>query len=168
MTTYFTADQHLGHTDIIEYENRPFDNADIMDKWLIANHNKVVEPDDLVYHLGDVSMHNKERTAAIIAALNGTHVLIRGNHDKTSRWMMSCGFAACLESGIVKLGRHHCLLIHNPPCTQDIPRWTIHGHVHSKWKVQEDKKRICVSVENWSYSPVAEIELISIMDKHDT
>jgi len=42
MTTWFTADLHLGHRNIIEYCNRPFADVDEMNRALIANWNQVV------------------------------------------------------------------------------------------------------------------------------
>ena len=51
MTIWFTADQHFGHTNIIEYCNRPYDTIDEMDADLIQYWNQVVGRYDVVYHL---------------------------------------------------------------------------------------------------------------------
>ena len=59
-TTFFTADTHFGHANIIKYTNRPFDSPNHMDDILIANWNAVVGPDDEVYHLGDFALCNVE------------------------------------------------------------------------------------------------------------
>ena len=53
---------HFGHQNIIEYENRPFDNADQMTRTLVKNWNKVVQRDDEVFCLGDICFRNKEIT----------------------------------------------------------------------------------------------------------
>jgi calcineurin-like phosphoesterase family protein len=47
-TTFFTADTHFGHLNIIKYTKRPFSSANQMEKILIATWNAVVGPDDEV------------------------------------------------------------------------------------------------------------------------
>ena len=81
-----TADEHYGHSRIIEYCNRPFANTDEMREAMIERHNKRV-PDSfghLTIHLGDmfwesVSCEDAER---ILGRLHGRHALLYGNHDK--------------------------------------------------------------------------------------
>ena len=163
--TWYISDTHFGHGKVIEYEERPFPDADAMDTLLIQNWNQKVQPEDLVYHLGDVSFHKKERTREILRQLNGTKICIRGNHDFKPTAMMNLGFDACLESGFIRIGRHDCYISHEPFPMSAPNTWMIHGHVHSKWKVLPFDRKICVSVENWQYSPVQDTELISIMDK---
>lgn len=78
---YFTSDEHYGHRNIIEYAGRPFKSVEEMDAALVFNHNRVVRPCDTVYHLGDFCWSDT-RVGNYLAQLNGTHVLIPGNHDK--------------------------------------------------------------------------------------
>ena len=51
---YFTSDMHLGHEAIIRMQNRPFENAEEMNRILIENYNSVVQKNDTVYFLGDI------------------------------------------------------------------------------------------------------------------
>ncbi len=51
---YFTSDLHLGHEAVIRMQNRPFANADEMNRMLIENYNSVVHKNDTVYLLGDI------------------------------------------------------------------------------------------------------------------
>ena len=162
---YFTADTHFGHTNVIDYENRPFVDATEMDFSIIRRWNSVVKPEDTVYHLGDVGFVRKSRLREIVNQLNGTKILIRGNHDTKPRSMENLGFAACLEAAFINVGSHCCYISHHPILCTAPGSWVIHGHVHSQWKVQKEHKRICVSVENWHYTPVSESQLTSIMDK---
>ena len=50
---FFTSDTHFNHTNILQYCNRPFKIVDQMNETIITNWNNVVEPDDIVFHLGD-------------------------------------------------------------------------------------------------------------------
>lgn len=56
-----------------------------MDETIIHNWNKVVGPNDTVYHLGDVGWWNNKYQYLLkqqLERLNGEICLIRGNHDK--------------------------------------------------------------------------------------
>ncbi|HQS60044.1 MAG: hypothetical protein B7Y07_10680 [Halothiobacillus sp. 24-54-40] len=62
MTTFFTADQHFGHANILKYEadarrderGDTFASVKHMDDALVEHWNAVVAPDDTVYALGDL------------------------------------------------------------------------------------------------------------------
>ena len=165
MAIWFTSDTRFGHEKVIEYEKRPFADADTMDEVLINNWNQKVKPEDTIYHLGDVTFNKKARSREIIQSLNGVKICIHGNHDGSHRSMESLGFAACMESCYLILGGHHCFLNHEPFPVVAPDCWQLHGHVHSKWKVKGLERRICLSVENWQYAPINAKELIGIMDK---
>lgn len=79
---YFISDIHLGHTNIIPFSSRPFQNTQEMDETIIERWNKKVKDGDTVYVLGDVSFYDKKQTKKILQGLKGNKVLILGNHDK--------------------------------------------------------------------------------------
>jgi calcineurin-like phosphoesterase family protein len=79
--TFFIADTHFNHTNIIKYCSRPFSSIGEMNDILIQNWNACVSPPDVVYHLGDFGFGN---VAPILKILNGTKILIIGNHDQSS------------------------------------------------------------------------------------
>lgn len=79
---FFTSDTHFGHGNIIEFCNRPFKNAEEMDYKLIENWNKKVPHDGTVYHLGDFAWGGYEFWKKIRNQLNGSIILIKGNHDE--------------------------------------------------------------------------------------
>lgn len=60
MTTWFTGDWHLGHTNIIRYCNRPFKDVTEMNSSLINNINELVMPNDRIINLGDVAFKGAE------------------------------------------------------------------------------------------------------------
>ena len=53
MTIFYTSDTHFCHKNILQHENRPFNDIDEMDTALIEQWNKTVGKKDTVYHLGD-------------------------------------------------------------------------------------------------------------------
>lgn len=84
--TFFTADEHYGHNNIIKFCNRPFDDINHMRETLIANHNQKVPENGLTYHIGDMFWESVslDDACAIMKRLNGRHIFLWGNHDKTS------------------------------------------------------------------------------------
>ena len=82
MTRWFTADLHLGHANIIQYCDRPWPDADAMDRGLIERWNATVADDDEVWVLGDVAMGRIEESLRLIGELHGTKLLVPGNHDR--------------------------------------------------------------------------------------
>ncbi|MGO4566088.1 metallophosphoesterase [Rhizobium sp. 2YAF20] len=80
---FFTADTHFGHALMLK--DRPFTSPEEMDYHLIDAWNSIVRPDDIVWHLGDFSYHDADRTASIFSQLRGRKRLILGNHDLDNR-----------------------------------------------------------------------------------
>jgi len=80
---WFTSDTHFGHRNIIRFANRPFKDENHMDEELIRQWNAVVDEDDDVYHIGDVSLSSDKKTLHILNRLNGNIHLITGNHEKS-------------------------------------------------------------------------------------
>ncbi|MDN5851393.1 MAG: metallophosphoesterase [Actinomycetia bacterium] len=107
MSTWYSADLHLGHANILEYCDRPYASVAEMNERLLANWNAVVAPDDLVWVLGDFDMRGKDASLALLPRLMGTKVLVAGNHDacwagdragwKHMRRYLEAGFAAVHE-----------------------------------------------------------------------
>ncbi|MDO4325485.1 MAG: metallophosphoesterase family protein [bacterium] len=79
---YFTSDLHFYHDKVIQYANRPFYNADEMNRALIRRWNQKVGVQDEVYILGDITMKGPQYATEVIRALHGKKYLIRGNHDQ--------------------------------------------------------------------------------------
>ena len=80
---WFIADEHLGHTKILKYANRPFKDIEEHDAEVIKRHNEVVSSQDIVIHAGDFCWCNskKEATERYISKLSGSHIFLVGSHD---------------------------------------------------------------------------------------
>ena len=79
---FFISDTHFGHKNIIRYCNRPFQSVEEMDEALIEKWNSKVGKLDTVYIIGDFAW-NKGKVSYFAERLNGTKILVAGNHDET-------------------------------------------------------------------------------------
>ncbi|GFN32997.1 metallophosphoesterase [Paenibacillus xylaniclasticus] len=150
---FFTSDHHFGHKGIIDFESRPFTSVDEMNEFMIEKWNAVVGKNDKVFHLGDFSFLNQEKTAAIVARLNGRKYLILGNHDRgrSRSWWLEAGFDEVSEYPIIY--KEFFFLSHEPMyMNKHMPYVNVHGHIHSQ--KYEGLNYFNVSVEHWDYSPI--------------
>ena len=155
---FFIADTHFGGEAIARYENRPFASIEEMDKKLIENWNHAVAKEDTVYVLGDFSDYEDEaKDRDILSQLNGTKILIMGNHDKHRKpeeWRR-LGFAECSTWPI--LYKEFFLLSHEPLyINSNMPYANFFGHVHGNPSYTDHSEQsVCVSVERIGYRPVS-------------
>ncbi len=83
---WFTADYHMGHSNIIGLCERPFAAVEEMENRIIQWHNELVGPRDTVYDLGDFAFRcSPEHAVECLEKLNGRRVMLWGNHDKPLR-----------------------------------------------------------------------------------
>ena len=86
---YFTSDLHIAHANIIKYCNRPFNDVDEMNNKILFNYYSLIQPDDTVFILGDLTIKRSSSFKPILAEicknLPGKKHLIRGNHDYFSK-----------------------------------------------------------------------------------
>ena len=157
------ADPHFYHGNICKFERepgvklRPWDNAEEMSEWMIAEYNKLVDPGDRVYILGDVAMNRKALDRSV-PRLNGRKVLVKGNHD-TDKLSYYAQYFDDVRAYVVKKG---FILSHIPIHPGSMARWSanIHGHLHSNRVEEEgypgsaDPRYVCVSVEHTDYKPI--------------
>lgn len=153
MKYFVISDTHFGHENIIRYCNRPFANADEMDKVLIKNWNETVSNKDTVVHLGDFALGNKEYISSIVSKLNGRKILIMGNHDDYSeQFYRDAGF--CIVSRFPILYSEFYMMSHAPlQLSETTPYYNFYGHVHNDEKYVENATSKCVCVERTGYRP---------------
>lgn len=165
---YFTSDTHFYHTNIIGFCKRPFKNVEDMNEVLIANWNRVVAQDDIVFHLGDFCLGGSHEWTSILDSLNGKIYLILGNHDMKN---IRQGYINRFESVVMqmhievdkqKIYLNHCALLCYGGSYNGI--WQLFGHVHtSKNNTGKDAPRLNmlfptqydVGVDNNDFTPVS-------------
>lgn len=181
VTTWFTSDLHLNHRNIIKYCNRPWSsgkdesgnlvvtNEDVekMNEDLIRNWNSVVNPNDVVYNLGDFALGDRSRIPDFVSRLNGKINLVMGNHDwfhindetKYSGvvdFFYKSGFHRVYDRPI--LFEDFFILSHEPvPWSRNgLPYANLFGHVHNQEmyeNVTQNTYNCCVEVND--YKPVS-------------
>ena len=60
MGRWWTADHHFGHENIIGYCNRPFANADTMNRAMVDRRNDVVTDSDEMWILGNLVLGRRD------------------------------------------------------------------------------------------------------------
>ena len=188
MTTWFTADQHFGHVNIIEYTSRPFTDTNAMNEAMIERWNDSIRTDDTVWVLGDVALGRIAHSLPIVRRLNGRKLLLAGNHDRcwaghgpsAEAWIeryLEAGFAE-IHQGVlhIPIGRHRVLACHFPyhGDSQEVDRfvdrrpvdrgeWLLHGHVHERWR--QSGRMINVGVDGWALRPVSDAEIVTLIEE---
>lgn len=167
-TVFFTADWHLGHSNILRFCDRPFDDIEEHDGALIENANEVVG-DGVCYHLGDFSLGRK--LGSRLGRLTGEWHFLPGSHD---RWMRRYPFHMherfVAESPLLslefKLGGKHPLVV--VLCHYAMRVWdrshygSLHLYGHSHGKLPGLGKSMDVGVDACGFRPVS---LRTVMEK---
>lgn len=111
---FFTSDLHFGHVNCIKYDNRPFRDIIHMNQVLVDNYNSVVPEDGICYFLGDFGLQNMKTLTHILGSMNGTKVLIIGNHDGNVNRMYRMGFDVVLQNAEMIIAGERVTMSHYP------------------------------------------------------
>jgi calcineurin-like phosphoesterase family protein len=186
--TWYTSDTHFLHRLVAGH--RGFEAPEEHDEAIIEEWNKVVRPDDLVWHLGDVGLGNETRILEQAARLNGRKQLITGNHDACwpghrdsrthqRRWLEV--FESVQAFARVRLDGRPVLLSHFPYLgagdhtaeergTQyrlhSEGLWLIHGHTHQADQI-DGLRSFHVGLDAWGLRPVPSFVVINRMHDHE-
>jgi len=166
---WFTSDTHWRHANILKYDNRPFATIEEHDEELVRRWNAVVSPGDVVYHLGDVAWHRKAVDIDILLAhLNGTKILITGNHDKghvekAKGWAKVTPYLEISEGGQKIVLFHYRMVVWNGSHRGS---WALHGHSHGSLPMNLQAKTFDVGTMCWAYAPLSLDEVADEMRKH--
>ena len=157
---YFTSDTHYFHEKSIEFDKRPFQDIEHMHRVMVNNYNAVVPENGVCYFLGDFGMGPAKEMKELVNSLNGTKVLVLGNHDKKHNSMYNMGFDVVVNSASIKIAGEivtmsHCPLRgivredtssmrgtvegehwhgesrHTDYSVENFGQYHLHGHIHS-------------------------------------
>lgn len=200
--TFFTADTHFGHRLMALHRGHALGAAtrkDVTpeqvrahDEDVISSWNSVVGTDDVVWHLGDLTLKHTAEISDIIGRLNGRIRLVLGNHDRAHPLFRERAITAQQELLRVRIeyactaaritipggssGRIPVMLSHFPYRSPDgddhrfrawqldpSDDWLLHGHTHSQTVMNADLPRqIHVGWDAWR-RPVSEAEILRLI-----
>ena len=153
---FVIADLHFGHEKCCSTFKRDdgkalreFACADEMNGELIRRWNTLVRPEDKVYCLGDICI--SKRFLPLVARLQGSKRLIRGNHDIFPTRLYLEYFKEVYASRAID----KILMTHIPVHPQTLGsrfELNVHGHLHSA--SLNDSRYLNVSVEQTDFYPL--------------
>lgn len=181
---FFSSDTHFLHRLVASH--RGFASPEEHDEEIIARWNRIVRPDDLVWHLGDVGLGNDTRVLEQAARLNGIKHLVTGNHDscwpghrsarsKQQRWLDV--FTSVQAFAKTRVYARTVLLSHFPyegggdHTTEerypqfrlpDRGEWLIHGHTHQAARM-DGHRSLHAGLDAWGLRPVGESEVSALI-----
>jgi len=148
---YFTADTHFGHERTRALHKRPFDNVEEMNAALIQNWNSVVGVRDVVYHLGDFGVADRQ----ILQQLNGEmYFLPSQDYDDQDVLDLLSQRAKIIQPNTVIVEEGHALqLIHEPLTAAPGGNFYLFGHIHRLQMVK--RNGLCVSSDVHFFKPIS-------------
>lgn len=175
MALFFLSDNHFAHDNVRFFSNRPFSSIEEMNSTMVTRWNEQVQSNDTVYHLGDFAMGPRTNIPHFLSQLNGRKILIRGNHDRSAKFMLDSGFAEVHESLWIKEEGRAIYMRHRPHWSwrQDhkgVQKDSIHlcGHCHELFDRTSDDKMVSdpqgdiinVGVDQSEFYPLTLAELL--------
>lgn len=155
---WITSDTHFGHNQDFLYNPRGFENISEHDQKIIDKWNEIIQPDDVVYHLGDVMLNDNEYGMKCLEQLNGNIKIVPGNHDTSKRLVLyqTLSNVEVLNlAEIIKFEKYNFYLSHHPTITSNLDfdkplkarLINICGHCHTKDKFLDMDKGVIYHVE---------------------
>jgi calcineurin-like phosphoesterase family protein len=158
---FFTSDTHFGHGGALGLYHRPFASVAAMNAAIVERWNAAVGPDDVVWHLGDFAIRQKQPViAGLLAQLNGHKHLLTGNNDPPATTELD-GWESVQPYAEMMVDEVPLVLCHYPFRTwRGMTKGAVnlHGHCHGRLKPQP--RQFDVGVDVWGFRPVTLSEIL--------
>ena len=167
---YYISDMHMGHKNVLKFDDRPFQSVEEMNETLIANWNKKVTDEDDIWVLGDFCYRSEKDPSFYLKQLKGKKHLIIGNHDKVTVNTDSAlnYFDSVERLKHIKDREYNVILCHFPLADWNAKHrgsYHVYGHIHNNkdevyefMKQQERALNAGCMINN--YEPVTLEELL--------
>ena len=154
--TWFTADFHLGHKNIIRYCNRPFDTVEAMNSTILERLNSAVKANDVLYFLGDFCIGPKARALELRREIRCKKIFaVPGNHDKDTR-KLTQEFSWLGDLAEVSINGQRIVLCHYAMRVWNHSShgaWHLYGHSHGRLPTLGNSLSMDVGVDTHDFSP---------------
>jgi len=157
METWFIADTHFDHANVLLHNDRPWDTVEEMNEGLISNWNSMVDKRDRVFIVGDFAW---KRHGFFINALRGRKVLIKGSHDKMRQEYYAC-FEEVVQAKRIKLHGSVVYMIHCCPRIWPCSHYgsiALFGHSHGRLVTHNLSFDVGVDANNYKPVPWSVVE----------
>ena len=178
MNIFFTADSHLGHKNVLKHSNRPFATIEEHDQAIVQNWNSVVQPNDIVYFLGDLALCHPTMALETASRLNGRKRWIRGNHDhdplvkecsRLFEWVKEmCDIS--IPDADANRGVQHIVLNHYAMRVWNRAHygsWHLYGHSHGNLPDDPKSQSFDVGVDCHNFTPISYAQVKEIMSRKE-
>lgn len=162
---YLTADPHLGHKGVLKHDNRPFEDIDQHDRYILDRYHGLPRGSEL-WVLGDVAW-TKETLEEFFRVTSHLMVhLVRGNHDDKLAWKARSRFASAHEAVYLKrqIGSEtvKLYLSHYAHRTwRNSCHGAYHFHGHSHGALPRLGRSMDVGVNVHQYRPISLIDAVT-------
>lgn len=166
--TWFTADFHLGHANIIRYCSRPFETVTDMDDEILGRLNSAVDEDDTIYFLGDFCRGSGKEALAYRKRIRCKNIFfVEGNHDAGAR-KIAAEFRWWKQLAEVKLDDQVIVLCHYAMRVWHHSfrgSWHLYGHSHGRLPDDATALSMDVGVDTHDFRPWHFDEIRTRMDE---
>jgi calcineurin-like phosphoesterase family protein len=166
--TWFTADFHLGHQNIIRYCGRPFETLTDMDATILDRLNSSVMEGDVLYFLGDFCRGSGKDALDYRKRIRCKNIFfIEGNHDAGARKIAS-EFQWWKQLAEVKIEGQLIVLCHYAMRVWHHSfrgSWHLYGHSHGRLPDDPAALSMDVGVDAHDFRPWHFNEIQSRMDQ---
>jgi len=167
-TTWFSADFHLGHQNIIRYCGRPFQTTGEMDAVILDRLNSSVKQNDVLYFLGDFCLGSADRVRHYRDRIRCRNIhVIEGNHDRVARRLTGV-FLSWEKLAEIHVGQQRIVLCHYAMRVwhhRGRGVWHLYGHSHGKLPDDPASLSMDVGVDTHNFYPWQIGEIESIMTR---
>jgi calcineurin-like phosphoesterase family protein len=167
--SYFTADWHLFHANIIKYSNRPFQGTADMNRTILERLNEKVGEDDWLYFLGDMAFVKDSRYLEYwLDQVRCKNIcVIKGNHDRAAAQIRNrfYWFKDLVEidvDGQAVTLCHYAMRVWNK---SHHGAWHLYGHSHGSLPDDPNALSIDVGVDTNDFYPYSMDDIAARMAK---
>lgn len=159
---WLTSDSHYFHKLLVS--ERGFSSVEEMNGVLVENWNALVEKNDIVYHLGDLSLASHKQTIPLVSSLNGRIRWIRGNHDsrkESKKVVEGCKNIEWFkdtegEEFDVNGEKIYIWMSHFAHRVWNKRHYgSLHAYGHSHGSLGYKKNSLDVGVDSWGFKPIS-------------